>query len=157
MYDSICEAINLYYTIMEVYEKAGGAKKVKTIQKIRRDMPLDEVFFQVTKPPLSQPPRVSIASLPRLSSLSILSFSRRSIADVRSQYALAVGDGSVRSEVEQRCRDHAEFLLAHFHKETEFKWEHTSFCRWMESQYPVSPPPPLMSTIPPCLLPSALS
>ncbi|MDA4133703.1 MAG: hypothetical protein OK454_11365 [Thaumarchaeota archaeon] len=47
MYDSICEAVNLYYKIMEVYEKAGGSKKVKTIQKIRRGMPLDEVFFQV--------------------------------------------------------------------------------------------------------------
>lgn len=55
------------------------------------------------------------------------------------KYAVAVGDGVVHDEVIQRCHDHAQFLIGHFPKETNFRWSGTTFYKWITSEHPVCP------------------
>lgn len=53
-------------------------------------------------------------------------------------YALAAGDGgvTVKEEVEARCHKWAQFLLAHFPKESEIKWQDTEFAAWLQAAHP---------------------
>lgn len=55
------------------------------------------------------------------------------------KYAVSVGDGIVRHEVEALCHKWAEFLIAHFPKETEqkWKWQNTLFAKWLKDSHPV--------------------
>lgn len=53
-------------------------------------------------------------------------------------YALTAGDGGVTviEEVEARCHKWAQFLLAHFPKESEIKWQDTEFAAWLQAAHP---------------------
>ncbi|KAK1775806.1 hypothetical protein QBC45DRAFT_382603 [Copromyces sp. CBS 386.78] len=53
-------------------------------------------------------------------------------------YALTAGDGGVtlKEEVEARCHKWAKFLLAHFPKELEIKWQDTEFAAWLQAAHP---------------------
>ncbi|ROW05975.1 hypothetical protein VPNG_08462 [Cytospora leucostoma] len=73
------------------------------------------------------------------------------------KYAVAVGDGVMLSEAQERCEKHAPFLLGHFEKEPDIDWGSTSFKRWMtasqrdlvrqleEAKKKPPPPPPAHS------------
>ena len=54
------------------------------------------------------------------------------------RYALEAGDGLVTDieEVEARCHKWAKFLLAHFPKELEIKWQDTEFAAWLQAAHP---------------------
>ncbi|KAK1502513.1 hypothetical protein CTAM01_05326 [Colletotrichum tamarilloi] len=51
------------------------------------------------------------------------------------KYAVAMGDGATLEEVEQRCDDHASFLISHFYEEPEFEWTPTLFFKWMTERH----------------------
>ncbi|KAK0727266.1 hypothetical protein B0T26DRAFT_640010 [Lasiosphaeria miniovina] len=92
--------------------------------------------------------------------------SRKSLAaptldDIYFKYAVAVGDGVTRDEVEARCHKWAQFLIAHFPKEVDVNWESTLFSKWIHQSHPelkdktakaapkaavVQPPPETAST-----------
>jgi hypothetical protein len=57
------------------------------------------------------------------------------------KYAVKAGDGIVRDEVEALCHKWAEFLLAHFPKEVDLKWDDVLFAKWLRDSHPVSPWP----------------
>ncbi|TPX13461.1 uncharacterized protein E0L32_006191 [Thyridium curvatum] len=98
-YNQMCQAISLYYAVMDVYDEIwatkGKGKRRQELAKVK-------------------------------------------INDVLFKYAVSVGDGAVLEEVKDRCRRHAQFLLAHFPKEenTEWHWRDTSFYRWMRERHP---------------------
>ncbi|KAK3378515.1 hypothetical protein B0H63DRAFT_525738 [Podospora didyma] len=52
------------------------------------------------------------------------------------KYAVAVGDGVLRDEVEARCHKWAKFLIGHFPKEIDLNWEETLFFKWMHQSHP---------------------
>ncbi|KAK4189624.1 hypothetical protein QBC35DRAFT_379721 [Podospora australis] len=56
------------------------------------------------------------------------------------KYAVRVGNGIVRDEVEELCHKWAEFLIAHFPKENvddDFQgWEGTLFAKWLKAAHP---------------------
>jgi hypothetical protein len=54
------------------------------------------------------------------------------------KYAVRVGDGILRQEVEALCHKWAEFLLVHFLKEKELDWDTSPFAKWLRGLYPVS-------------------
>ncbi|KAK3944171.1 hypothetical protein QBC46DRAFT_375569 [Diplogelasinospora grovesii] len=56
--------------------------------------------------------------------------------DIFFKYAVTVGDGSVRDEVEARCHKWAQFFIAHFPKETDVTWEGTLFANWLHESHP---------------------
>lgn len=56
--------------------------------------------------------------------------------DIFFKYAVAVGDGVTRDEVEARCHKWAQFLIAHFPKEVDVKWESTLFSKWIHQSHP---------------------
>ncbi|KAK4225490.1 hypothetical protein QBC38DRAFT_263439 [Podospora fimiseda] len=51
-------------------------------------------------------------------------------------YAIRVGNGIVRDEVEALCHKWAEWLIAHFPKEEELNWKDTAFATWVEDSHP---------------------
>ena len=51
-----------------------------------------------------------------------------------------MGDGIFRHEVEARCDKWAEFFIAQFPKETQYRWSDTYFSRWIQDRNPVSIP-----------------
>ncbi|KAK3391981.1 hypothetical protein B0T20DRAFT_472731 [Sordaria brevicollis] len=61
-----------------------------------------------------------------------------SLDEIFFKYALTAGDGGVTviEEVEARCHKWAQFLLAHFPKESEIKWEETEFAAWLQAAHP---------------------
>ncbi|PSR76637.1 hypothetical protein BD289DRAFT_169346 [Coniella lustricola] len=61
------------------------------------------------------------------------SWFNRKIEQLFLAYALKLGDGVFVEEVKERCRTHSAFLLAHFHKATDFDWTKTSFMKWMKA------------------------
>ncbi|KAL2257035.1 hypothetical protein VTK26DRAFT_754 [Humicola hyalothermophila] len=54
------------------------------------------------------------------------------------KYALKVGDGIVRDEVEALCHKWAAFLIGHFPKEDNdgWKWDETLFYKWLRDSHP---------------------
>lgn len=57
------------------------------------------------------------------------------------QYATSEGTGLVKAEVEQRFRDHAEFLLSQMGKPSGgggVNWKATKFYQWVVAESPVS-------------------
>lgn len=48
MYEKMCEALTLYYLIMNVYEDAQGSKSAKGIRKTWAGLKMDDVFLQVS-------------------------------------------------------------------------------------------------------------
>ncbi|KAL1881150.1 hypothetical protein VTK73DRAFT_4597 [Phialemonium thermophilum] len=52
------------------------------------------------------------------------------------KYAVAVGDGVYRHEVEERFHKWSKFLINHFPKEREFDWSGTLFHEWMIQEHP---------------------
>ncbi|KAK4172462.1 hypothetical protein QBC36DRAFT_314808 [Triangularia setosa] len=52
-------------------------------------------------------------------------------------YAVKVGSGIVRDEVEALCDKWAEFFISHFRKEDQFDWKSTPFAQWLISKHPV--------------------
>lgn len=61
-----------------------------------------------------------------------------SLDEIFFTYALTAGDGAVtvKEEVEARCLKWAQFLLAHFPKESEIRWQDTGFAAWLQSARP---------------------
>ncbi|KAK0739832.1 hypothetical protein B0T21DRAFT_382779 [Apiosordaria backusii] len=69
------------------------------------------------------------------------------------KYAVKVGSGIVRDEVEALCDKWAEFFISHFRKEDQFDWKPTVFAHWLTSKHAkrvddaaqgvaIPPPPP---------------
>lgn len=56
--------------------------------------------------------------------------------EVLLKYAVAVGNGVFRSEVDELCDKHHQFLLAQFGKEPKFNWAATSFYHWLKKRHP---------------------
>ncbi|KAK3326319.1 hypothetical protein B0H66DRAFT_617285 [Apodospora peruviana] len=54
-----------------------------------------------------------------------------SLDEIFFKYALTVGDGVFRDEVEARCKKWAQFLISHFPKEAELLWDNTDFAKWL--------------------------
>ncbi|KAK3995093.1 hypothetical protein QBC44DRAFT_378911 [Cladorrhinum sp. PSN332] len=52
------------------------------------------------------------------------------------EYAIRVGNGVVRDEVEALCHKWAEWLIAHFPKEVELDWSKTAFATWVKESHP---------------------
>ena len=48
VYNEMCDAISLYYKVMQVYEIAGGHKSIRKRKKAWAKLGLGEVFFQVS-------------------------------------------------------------------------------------------------------------
>ncbi|KAK4151804.1 hypothetical protein C8A00DRAFT_45036 [Chaetomidium leptoderma] len=74
------------------------------------------------------------------------------------KYAVRVGDGILRDEVEALYHKWAEFFIAHFEKEVDLDWNTTPFAKWLRNSHPdvqkkladiasgVIPPPPPVET-----------
>ncbi|KAK0664440.1 hypothetical protein QBC41DRAFT_233908 [Cercophora samala] len=76
-----------------------------------------------------------------------------SLDQIFLHYAVKIGSGIVRDEVEALCSKWAEFLISHFRKEEDFGWKLTPFAQWLVSKHPkrvedaakglpIPPPPP---------------
>ncbi|KAL1838861.1 hypothetical protein VTJ49DRAFT_2114 [Mycothermus thermophilus] len=52
------------------------------------------------------------------------------------KYAVRVGNGILREEAEALCHKWAEFLISHFTREKNFKWDPTPFAKQMREWYP---------------------
>ncbi|KAK4464811.1 hypothetical protein QBC42DRAFT_36679 [Cladorrhinum samala] len=52
------------------------------------------------------------------------------------EYALRVGNGIVRDEVEDLCHKWAEWMIAHFPREVDLDWSNTQFAKWLQESHP---------------------
>jgi len=55
--------------------------------------------------------------------------------DVFLHYAVGVGNGITRDEVEALYRKWAPFFVSHFPKELDFRWDETQFSKWIHGVY----------------------
>ncbi|KAK4670356.1 uncharacterized protein QC763_210970 [Podospora pseudopauciseta] len=61
-----------------------------------------------------------------------------SLDQIFLHYAVKIGSGIVRDEVEALCDKWAEFFISHFKKENQLDWKPTRFAQWLISKHPAS-------------------
>lgn len=120
IYNKMCEAATLYYSIMDIY-RTEPPKKPKKRKSSGLVAELSPVFHKVGSPNR-----------------------QLSRANLNSQYAAMIGDGSTLNEVIARCSKHAPFLISQFDQENkaEMDWSTTLFYKWMTTKHSVSFSPP---------------
>ncbi|OHE96787.1 hypothetical protein CORC01_07933, partial [Colletotrichum orchidophilum] len=114
IFDHTIEGVSVYYSILDIIEEHAesqelGANKKGQKQKKGKKVKQADVTTDT-------PEELTIEAL-------------------LFKYAVAMGDGATLDEVEQRCDDHASFLISHFYEEPEFDWVPTLFFRWMTERH----------------------
>lgn len=134
-YSQMREAVTLYYEIYQVFEdlEADLEGYYATPERERKRMQkpivtLDEMLLKVENPPISL--------------FHLLAACKTN--NITSKYAVAVGDGMLRDEAEERCHKWAPFLINHFPKDRTMKWKRTFFYSWIIDKHPVHSLVPLV-------------
>jgi len=52
---------------------------------------------------------------------------------------MKLANGITKADIEDLCDKWAQFLLSHFPKEHDIRWEDTNFYKWMRSRHWVCP------------------
>ncbi|KXH59210.1 hypothetical protein CSAL01_08295 [Colletotrichum salicis] len=109
IFDHTIEGVSVYYSILDIIEEHAAAKTNEKGPKKKKGKETD---------------------------VTTNASAAMTIETLLFKYAVAMGDGATLDEVEQRCDDHASFLISHFYEEPEFDWVPTLFFKWMTERHP---------------------
>ncbi|KAK1655349.1 hypothetical protein BDP81DRAFT_2872 [Colletotrichum phormii] len=112
IFDHTIEGVSVYYSILDIIEEHAAAKTNEKGPKKKKGKKGKETDVTTN------------------------ASAAMTIKTLLFKYAVAMGDGATLDEVEQRCDDHASFLIFHFYEEPEFDWVPTLFFKWMKERHP---------------------